>query len=512
MTDPRLRRSAQQAAQALGEAAKRYRPRVQVREEGRVVASQDGVLTIAGLPHTQVEEIVTVGRGTPALVLGLGRSHVQAAVLEDADEVREGDRVRGTGQLASIPVGEGLLGRVVDPLGRPLDGKPPPTNLRARPVEREAPMIHVRAAVHRPLNTGLLAVDAMFPVGRGQRELILGDEGTGKTSLALTAMLRQASTDIVSVYVAIGRRRAEVWRIVEALRAAGGRWVVVAAPEDASPALRYLAPFAGTTVAEHFRDRGEHALLVHDELSAHAIAWRELCLLLGRPPGREAYPGDVFYLHSRLLERATQLSSELGGGSLTALPIATTEDGRLSAYIPTNLIAITDGQLVLSRSQFAAGERPAIDAGLSVSRVGGKAQAQAFRRLAGRLRLDYAAFLELESFSRVGTRLEASARRRLELGRRLRRLLRAPRLSTRGVFDELARLTLASCSDSLLRVPFEQVEAFATRLPSELRALDGALAERLGQEPVLTDAETTHLAALVDRVVAMHWPEPTPDA
>ena len=510
MTDPRVRASAMAAAQALGDAGLRYRLAVHVREEGRVVTNQDGVLHIAGLPGTRVEEIVHVGRGIPALVLGLRRDHVQAAVLYDADDVREGDPVRCTGQLASLGVGEALVGRVIDPLGRPLDGQPLDTSqLRPSPVERQAPMIHARAPVHRPLYTGILSVDAMFPVGRGQRELILGDEGTGKTSLALTAMLRQAQTDVVSVYVAVGRRRAEVWRIVESLRRGGGRWVVVAAPEDASPALRYLAPFAGSTVAEFFRDRGEHALAIYDELSAHAVAWRELSLLLGRPPGREAYPGDVFYLHSRLLERATQLSSELGGGSLTALPIATTEDGRLSAYIPTNLIAITDGQLVLSRSMFAAGERPAIDAGLSVSRVGGKAQAQAFRHLAGRLRLDYAAFLELESFSRVGTRLEASARQRLELGRRLRRLLRSPRLSTLGVFDELARLALASCPESLLRIPFEEVEPFAGTLPESLRALDGALVTRLAQDPVLSEAEAAHLEEMVERVVAARWPAET---
>ncbi|MCB9676105.1 MAG: F0F1 ATP synthase subunit alpha [Alphaproteobacteria bacterium] len=506
MTDPRLRASAHEAAEALSDAAARYRPDVRVREEGRVIASHDGVLTIAGLPGTRAEEVVIVGRETRALVLGMRANAVQAAVLDDAGAVGEGDRVRGTDELASLAVGEPLVGRVVDPMGRPLDGEPLNGTLRRMPLERDAPMIHERAAVHRPLYTGVLAIDAMFPVGRGQRELILGDEGTGKTSLALTAMLRQRETDVICVYVAIGRRRAEIWRVVDALRKAGGRWVVVAAPEDASPALRYLAPFAGTTVAEFFRDRGEHALVVYDELTAHAVAWRELCLLLQRPPGREAFPGDVFYLHSRLLERATQLSGEKGGGSLTALPIATTEDGRLSAYIPTNLIAITDGQIVLSRPLFAAGERPAIDAGLSVSRVGGKTQAQAFRKLAGRLRLDYAAFLELESFSRVGTRLESSAKRRLDLGHRLRRLLRAPRLSTLSVFDELVRLALASAPDSLIRVPLDELEPFAISLPETLRALDGSLATRIADQVVLSDADATRLHALVERAVAARWP------
>ena len=325
----------------------------------------------------------------------------------------------------------------MDPLGRPLDGQPLTLRGSVQPLERRAPRIHERAAVHRPLYTGVLPIDAMFPIGRGQRELIVGDEGTGKTSIGLDVILRQASTDVVGVYVAIGRRRAETWQAVEALRAGGGRWVVVAAPGDVSPGMRYLAPYAGCAIAEYFMDRGEHALVVYDDLTSHAVAWRELALLLRRPPGREAFPGDVFYLRSRLLERATQLSPERGGGSLTALPIARLESGRLSAYLPTNLISITDGQVVLSQPLFASGQLPAIDAGLSVSRVGGKAQPQAFRDLAGRLRLEYASFLELEAFSRIGARLEETVERRLARGRRLRALLRQPRLSPYGVFAEL---------------------------------------------------------------------------
>ena len=505
MSDDRLRREATQAGAALVDAAARYVVRISARDDGRVVAIQDGVLSIRGLPGVGYEEVVRVGDGHRALVLGLRPSVVQAAALDPVSLMHEGDQVRSTGARATVPVGEALLGRVIDPLGRPLDGAPLPGTLRHMPMERSAPPIHARAAVHRPLYTGTLAVDAMFPIGRGQWELILGDEGTGKTSLALSAMLRQRVDDVTSVYVAIGRRRADVWRMVEALKKGGGRWIIVAAFEDASPALRTLAPYAGTSVAEHFRDHGEHALVVYDELTAHAVAWRELCLLLGRPPGREAYPGDVLYLHSRLLERSTQLNSDLGAGSLTALPIATTEDGRLSAYVPTNLIAITDGQLVLSRTLFVAGERPAIDAGLSVSRVGGKAQAQAFRRLAGKLRLDYAAFLELESFSRVGTRLEATARLRLDLGRRLRILLRAPRLETLGIFDELARLALASRGDVLMRIPEDAVQAFAATLPDALRAQDAPLAGRLDAEAALSDVDEVRLGQLIDAMVSARF-------
>jgi F-type H+-transporting ATPase subunit alpha len=504
VTNPLLRVRAEEASEALVKAARAYAPVVSVREEGRVVAATDGVLTITGLPGVRSEELVVVGDHVRALVLGLRADALQAVVLDDATEVREGARVRATGRLASLGVGDGLLGRVIDPLGRPLDGEALDDPLRVVPLERAAPMIHERANVHQPLYTGVLAIDAMFPIGRGQRELILGDEGTGKTSVALTAMLRQATTGVVCVYVAIGRQRAEIWRTVDRLRKAGGRWVVVAATEDTSPALRYLSAFAGTAVAEHFRDRGEHALIVYDELTAHAVAWRELSLLLERPPGREAFPGDIFYLHSRLLERSTQLSSDQGGGSLTALPIASTEDGRLSAYIPTNLISITDGQIVLSRSMFSAGDRPPIDAGLSVSRVGGKAQAQAFRALTGRLRLDYARFLELESFSRVGTRLEASAARRLEIGRRQRLLLRAPRLEALGVFDQLCRLKLMDQADTLLRIPMGELEGFAHELAGAVKALDGALVARVAGK-VLSDADSALLGDVIDRIVASRW-------
>ncbi len=453
---------------AVGDALRRagdtFVPSVVTREEGRVVHAADGVLRIVGIPSAALDEVVEIGHGAHALVLGLATHSVQAVALDAAASMREGDVATLTGRVASIDVGDALLGRIVDPLGRPLDGR---QILGARlkvPVERPAPAIHERASVHAPLYTGTLAIDAMLPIGRGQRELIVGDEGTGKTTLARDAMLRQRNTDVVSVYCAIGRRRAETRAVAEALRRGGGRWVVVTAPEDMSAGLRYLAPYAATAVAEHFSYRGEHALVVYDDLSSHAIAWRELSLLLRRPPGREAYPGDVFYLHARLLERAAQLSAELGGGSLTALPIATLEGGRLNGYIPTNLVSITDGQVVLSRALFAAGQKPAIDVGTSVSRVGAKAQAQALRSLAGRLRLDYASFLELEAFSRLGTRLEESTARRIALGVRLRGLLRGRPMAPLSIFEEVARLVLASDPEFLMRVPAEHVLEVTTEL------------------------------------------------
>lgn len=449
---------------AIAEATGAFEPAVLAREEGRVVHAADGVLRVAGLPSAALEEVLDVGGGARALVLGLASRTVHAVALDDATSIREGDVARLTGQVASIDVGDALLGRVIDPLGRPLDGRPIHGDRVTTPIERPAPGIHQRAAVHAPLYTGTLAIDAMLPIGRGQRELIVGDEGTGKTTIARDAMLRQRSTDVVCVYCAIGRRRAETWGIVEALRRGGGRWIIVSAPEDTSPGLRYLAPYAATAVAEHFMYRGEHALVVHDDLSSHAVAWRELSLLLRRPPGREAYPGDVFYLHARLLERAAQLSVELGGGSLTALPIATLEGGRLSGYIPTNLVSITDGQIVLSAALFAAGQKPAIDVATSVSRIGAKAQPQALRGLAGRLRLDYASFLELEAFSRLGTRLEASTARRLELGARLRGLMRGAPMLPLGLFDEVARLVLTSEHELLLKIPKERVTEVAIEL------------------------------------------------
>ena len=501
-----LDREVERVSTLLRRAGRAYRPRVRAVEEGRILGVGDGVATVDGLPGAAAEELLMIENGSRALVLGLEPDRLHAVVLDDPYAVSRGARVRSTGQTASVVVGPELVGRVIDPLGRPLDGRSLEVRGVPMPVERRAPRIHERAAVHRPLYTGVLAIDAMFPIGRGQRELIVGDEGTGKTSLALDVLLRQAETDVVSVYVAVGRRRAETWRAVDALRSAGVRFVVVAAPEDESPGMRYLAPYAGCAVAERFMERGEHALVVYDDLTSHAVAWRELALLMRRPPGREAFPGDVFYLHARLLERATQLSPERGGGSLTALPIARLESGRLSAYLPTNLISITDGQIVLSQPLFAAGQMPAIDAGLSVSRVGGKAQPQAFRELAGKLRLEYAAFLELEVFSRIGARLEASVERRLARGRRLRRLLQQPRLGPLGLFDEMVRLAWASDEELLSRVPEDEVRATADELADEVRALEPALAERVERDALLTGKDRARLLAAIRAVIHRRFP------
>ncbi len=488
-------------ADRFARASRAHRPGV-VREtsEGRVASIADGVARVTGLPDARAEELLRIGPAR-GLVLGLEPDAVHAVLLDELGRTDRRMRVRATGQHATIAVGAQLLGRVVDPLGRPLDGQPPPRGGEPRPLERPAPRIDERGAVHRPLLTGILAVDAMLPIGRGQRELVLGDEGTGKTSLALDALVRQASTDVVAVYVAIGRRRAETWYAADVLSRAGVRFVIVAAPEDLSPGLRYLAPYAGCAIGEHFMERGAHALVVYDDLTSHAIAWRELALLMRRPPGREAFPGDVFYLHARLLERATQLSAARGGGSLTALPLATLEAGRISAYLPTNLISITDGQIVLSSAEVAAGRLPAIDAARSVSRVGGKAQPQAIRELAGRLRLDYASFLELEVFSRIGARLEPTVERRLAHGRRVRALLRQPRLSPHGLFDEVVRLAWADDPDALARVAEADVPAVAAWLTDRVRATDAGLAERVERDAILSAPDRAALGQAIRKAL-----------
>lgn len=496
------------ARTAIESATDEHEPRVLVHEEGRVVGAADGVLRIMGLPSAAMDEVLEIGGTTRALVLGLEARSVQAVALDDVASVHVGSVARLTGRVVSVDVGDQLLGRVIDPLGRPLDGRPIEGPLTALSLERSPPPIHQRAAVHMPLHTGALAIDAMLPIGRGQRELIIGDEGTGKTTLARDAMLSQAETDVVCVYCAIGRRRVDVWSVAEALKRAGGRWVVVSAADDESAGLRYLAPYAATAVAEYFTYRGEHALIVYDDLSAHSIAWRELSLLLRRPPGREAYPGDVFYLHARLLERAAQLSPELGGGSLTALPIATLEGGRLSGYIPTNIVSITDGQIVLSQTLFAAGQRPAIDVGASVSRVGARAQPQALRALAGRIRLDYASFLELEAFSRLGARLEAGTARRLAIGSRLRLLMRGRPMAPLDLFDEVARLVFASDHELLLRVPEERVREVTDNLVAAARRAMPDIAQSIGGDAVLSDAAQTSLAAWLAKAAPRLVAEP----
>ncbi len=419
-----------------------YRPQLRVSEMGRVVAIGDGIVWIEGLPSAAMNEILRFDDGSEALVFHLGSRRIGAILLSQKDGLVAGASAHLTGRRLDIGVGDDFLGRVVDPLGRPLDGGPAPRPHRRRDLEVASPPITARDFVARPLLSGNRMVDTMIPIGRGQRQLIIGDAGTGKSSLALDAVIAQKGGDVLCVYVLISQKRSAVVATVETLRRAGVLDIscVVVAEATTTPGLKFLAPFAGCTLAEEWMWGGRDVLVVYDDLTTHARAYRELSLLLRRPPGREAYPGDVFYLHSRLLERSTCLAAHCGGGSMTALPIVETEQGEIAAYIPTNLISITDGQVYLDPALYARGVLPAIDITRSVSRIGGKAQLPAIKTEAGRMKLDFLQFLELEVFTRFGSRLEAGVEAKIRRGRLLRELLKQERLAPLGPEQQLAWL------------------------------------------------------------------------
>lgn len=475
---------------------------------GRIELIADGIAFLSGLPDVALDEVVEIEGGARGFIHSLDDATASIVLLDGDRPVRAGMHVVRTGRVLDVPVGDALLGRVVDPLGRPLDAGEPPKCEARLPVERPAPAIIERDVVHEPLETGVLVVDALFAIGRGQRELIIGDRATGKTSLAIDAIVNQKHSDVICVYVAVGQRSTAVQRAIDAVREHGApeRCIFVVASAATPPGLQWIAPFAGFSIAEFFRDRGQDALIVIDDLTKHAATHRELALLTREPPGREAYPGDIFYLHARLLERAARLSAALGGGSLTALPIAETHAGNLSAYIPTNLISITDGQIVLDAALFAANQRPAVDVGLSVSRVGGKAQRAALRDVAGRLRLDYAQFLELEMFSHFGGLADARVNAKIERGRRIRALITQPRFSAlrvadqiallaaldEGVFDGISRDVTAWVRDKLKRADEAARDAAAEAWP--LSALDDAQRKR----------QVERIRTLVERAVHEH--------
>lgn len=407
-----------------------YQSELSVSNVGSVIELGDGIARVYGLRNAMSMELVEFqdGKGTMGLVLNLEEDNVGVVIFGDYEHIHEGMTVKTTGKIASCPVGEGLLGRVIDPLGRPLDGKGPIVSNKIRPVEVIAHGIVDRQSVCEPLQTGLTAIDAMTPIGRGQRELIIGDRQTGKTAIAIDAIINQKDTDVYCIYVAIGQKTSQVAQIIKTLTDFGAMdyTIVVVASADESAPLQYLAPYAGAAVGEEFMENGKHALVIYDDLTKHAWAYRTMSLLLRRPPGREAYPGDVFYLHSRLLERAAKLNKELGAGSLTALPIIETQAGDVSAYIPTNVISITDGQIFLETDSFNAGIRPAINSGISVSRVGGAAQTKAIKSIAGQLRLELAQFRELEAFAQFASDLDQATRAQLLRGQKLTEVLKQP--------------------------------------------------------------------------------------
>ncbi len=470
---------------------------------GRVEDVGDGIAWISGLPETRLDEILLFDGGVRGMAVDLSPERAGCFLLGGETPVKAGSRVRATGAVVRVPVGQSLLGRVIDPIGNPLDEGAPIAAQRMDPIDRAAPPIIDRDLVTQPLYTGLTVIDAMFPIGRGQRELIIGDRSTGKSAIGIDTIINQRDSDVLSVYVAIGQRASAVRQAIEAVRSYGAfeRCVFVVADADSAPGLQWLAPYAGMSIAEYFRDRGGHALIVIDDLTKHAAVHRELALLLRQAPGREAYPGDIFYIHARLLERAAKLSEKRGGGSLTALPIAETQSGNLSAYIPTNLISITDGQICLDSKLMYAGHHPAVDVGKSVSRVGGKTQAPAMRELAEPLRLAYAQFLELETFARFGTITDDRTRRAIEHGRRLRAMLRQAQYSPRPLQVQIAQL-LALKENIVDRVALERMPAFIARLPQWLSAQAAGAAETLVRRGELDQSIAAAFVAAIDSLAA----------
>jgi F-type H+-transporting ATPase subunit alpha len=449
----------------------RYEAKLDVVNVGRVVEVGDGIARIYGLEGAMASEMLLFENDTIGEVFNLEEDSLAAVIYGDYTKVREGSDVRSTGRLMSVPVGDELIGRVVTPLGQPLDGGPTIAAKTIRLLESDAPGIAQRQPVRQPLQTGLKSIDSMIPIGRGQRELIIGDRKTGKTAIALDTIINQKGKDVICIYVAIGQKDSTIAEVIDILRRheALEYTIVIAATAADSAPMQYVAPYAGCAIAEHFMyDKHRDTLCIYDDLSKHAVAYRQLSLLLRRPAGREAYPGDIFYLHSRLLERSVKLSDKLGAGSLTALPIVETLEGQISSYIPTNIISITDGQIYLQRDLFHAGVRPAIDVGVSVSRVGGDAQVQAMKKVAARLRLDLAAYYELLDFARLGTELDPASQRRLERGKRMVELLKQPQFTPLSVGEQVVTI-LAGSSGVLDDIPVEAVSSFATDM---LRWLD----------------------------------------
>jgi len=469
-------------------------------EEGTVLEVGDGIATIYGLDRAVYGELVEFDTGVRGMVMDLSRDTVGCVLLGAETGLREGSTVRRTGQPADVPVGEGMLGRVVDALGRPIDGLGPIHTTERRPIEHEASGVITREPVTVPLQTGILAIDAMVPIGRGQRELLIGDRQTGKTAIAVDTILNQKGQDVICIYVAIGQKASSVARVRDTLQKHGAMdYSIILSATASEPApLQYIAPYAGAAMGEYFMDQGKDVLIVYDDLSKHAVAYRALSLLLKRSPGREAYPGDVFYLHSRLLERACRLTEEFGGGSMTAIPIIETQAGDVSAYIPTNVISITDGQIYLETDLFFAGQRPAVNVGLSVSRVGGAAQTRAIKRTAGTMRIDLARFRELEIFTQFSSDLDPATQKTLDHGKRLLELLKQPLYQPMPVSRQAVLLYIGT-NGLLDEVPVEQVRDFAVQFVDRMEHQYVELMEEIQSTGNLSGvAVETIRAALAD--------------
>ncbi len=472
---------------------------VDVTEVGTVVSVGDGIARIHGIEGAMSTEMLEFPNGVYGIALNLEESSVGAVLLGETTKIKEGDTVKRTGRVISVPVGDEMIGRVVDALGQPIDGKGPIATSETAPIEKIAPGVVDRQPVKEPLQTGLKAIDAMVPIGRGQRELIIGDRQTGKTAVAVDAIINQKGLDVICIYNAIGQKQSTIAQVVRTLDENGAMdytIVVAAAASDPAPQL-YISPYSACTIGEHFRDSGRHALCVYDDLSKHAQAYREISLLLRRPPGREAYPGDVFYLHSRLLERAAKLSAERGGGSLTALPIIETQAGDLSAYIPTNVISITDGQIFLQSDLFHQGIRPAIDVGNSVSRVGGAAQVRAMRQVAGTLRIDLAQFRELEAFSQFGSDLDKATQNQLNRGRRLVEILKQSQYQPLSV-ERQVLILFAGANGYLDNIEESDVSDYERQLYEFFEVRHSAIIETLNEQKKMDDDLKTAITQAVE--------------
>lgn len=478
----------------IKEQIKNYQVELNVDDIGTVIEVGDGIARIHGLEKAMAGELLEFDNGVYGMVLNLEKDNVGGVILGGETLIKEGDTVKRTGRIMQVPVGENMVGRVVNALGQPVDGKGPISTTETRQVEYPAPGIAARQSVNEPLQTGIKAIDSLVPIGRGQRELIIGDRGTGKTAIAIDTIINQKGQGVICVYVAIGQKASTVARVVKTLEDAGAMdytVVVVATASDSAP-LQYLAPYAGVSIAEYFMYKGQHALCVYDDLSKHAMAYRAMSLLLRRPPGREAYPGDVFFLHSRLLERAAKLSKELGSGSITALPIIETLAGDVSAYIPTNVISITDGQIILESEYFYAGIRPAINVGLSVSRVGGSAQIKAMKQVAGRMRLDLAQYRELAAFAQFGSDLDSATKAQLDRGARMVETLKQPQYSPMAVEDQVV-IIYVSTNGHLDDVPSNHVVKFESDFLKFMRSNYAEVSKAIREKKAIDNEIETSL-------------------
>lgn len=503
MQHPDLNKILDEAFADLSHRRKGYTPGLEVEEVGVVKNVSSGVATVSGLMGTGFEELLQFQNNLYGIAFNLEEDEIGVVLLGRHDQLKAGDTVFRTHRVADIPVGDDLLGRVIDPMGNPIDDKGPIAFKKRLPIERPAPPIMSRENVSAPLQTGIKVIDAVIPIGRGQRELILGDRQTGKTSIAIDTILNQHDKDVICVYCAIGQRTASVAKVVSELSEKGAMdyTVVVVTEGNSPPGLQYITPYAATSVAEYFMEQGRDVLIVYDDLTHHARAYRELSLLLRRPPGREAFPGDIFYIHSRLLERATHLNEANGGGSLTALPIIETEAQDISAYIPTNLISITDGQIYLSPKLFELGMLPAVDIGKSVSRVGAKAQLRAYRNISGNLKLSYAQSEELETFARFGTRLDEHTRDIIEHGKRIRELFKQPEMQPVSVPEQL--IVLLALTDGLFdKVPISDIAAAEKRVQKKSSLIPESVVRRIFSSSLLSQEDEQAILSLAKDVLA----------